>query len=30
MKALDSMNIPNGKGRTVDFSEAWGVPLFKN
>lgn len=30
MDALDSLAIPNGKGRTVDFTEAWGVPLFQN
>jgi hypothetical protein len=30
MIALDSLAIPDGKGRTVDFTEAWGIPLFQN
>ncbi|TVY14435.1 Glycerol 2-dehydrogenase (NADP(+)) [Lachnellula arida] len=30
MKVLDAMGIPGGAGRTVDFTEAWGVPLFTN
>ena len=30
MKALDDMALPNGEGRTVDFTDAWGVPLFQN
>jgi len=29
MKKLDEYSIPGGKGRTVDFTEAWGVPLFQ-
>ena len=28
MKALDNLEIPDGKGRTINFSETWGVPLF--
>ncbi|KAK0256781.1 hypothetical protein LTR91_000235 [Friedmanniomyces endolithicus] len=28
MEALDALAVPNGKGRTVDFTEKWGVPLF--
>lgn len=30
MKALDSLAIPEDKGRTVDFTESWGIPLFQN
>ena len=30
MKALDDLEIPNGGGRTIDYSEAWGVPLFQD
>ncbi|KAI9049385.1 hypothetical protein LZ554_006419 [Drepanopeziza brunnea f. sp. 'monogermtubi'] len=30
VEALDSLALPNGGGRTVDFSEAWGVKLFQN
>lgn len=30
MKALDGLEIPGEAGRTIDFSEAWGVPLFTN
>ncbi len=29
-KALDGLEIANGEGRTIDFTEAWGVPLFQN
>ncbi|TKA67780.1 hypothetical protein B0A55_06863 [Friedmanniomyces simplex] len=28
MEALDGLAVPNGEGRTVNFTEAWGVPLF--
>lgn len=30
MTILSSMEIPDGKGRTVDFNDAWGVALFTN
>ncbi len=30
MKAIDSLAIPGGEGRTVDFTESWGIPLFQN
>ena len=30
MKTLDGLEIPNGEGRTVDFTETWGVPLFQD
>ncbi|KAJ9604352.1 hypothetical protein H2200_011186 [Cladophialophora chaetospira] len=30
MAALDAMEIPNGRGRTNDYSSAWGVDLFTN
>ena len=30
MKALNDMALPDEKGRTVDFADAWGVPLFKD
>jgi enhancing lycopene biosynthesis protein 2 len=30
MQALDSLAIPGGLGRTVDFTEQWGIPLFQN
>jgi glycerol 2-dehydrogenase (NADP+) len=30
MAALSGMEIADGKGRTVDFAEAWGVALFTN
>ncbi|KIY04127.1 uncharacterized protein Z520_00819 [Fonsecaea multimorphosa CBS 102226] len=30
MKALDKLEIPNGKGRTIDYSDEWGVNLFTN
>ena len=29
-KALDDLEIPDGKGRTIDFTKAWGVNLFTN
>jgi diketogulonate reductase-like aldo/keto reductase len=29
MKALDALAQPGDSGRTVDFREEWGVPLFK-
>ncbi|KAE9369403.1 Aldo/keto reductase [Stipitochalara longipes BDJ] len=30
MEALNSLAIPDGKGRTVDFSKPFGIPLFQN
>lgn len=30
VKALDALEIPNGAGRTIDFTESWGVKLFQN
>ncbi|OQU97572.1 hypothetical protein CLAIMM_03485 isoform 2 [Cladophialophora immunda] len=30
MKGLDALEIPNGKGRTISYSEEWGVNLFTN
>jgi diketogulonate reductase-like aldo/keto reductase len=30
MKALDALALPDGKGRTIDFTEDWGIPLFTN
>ena len=27
-KALDDLEKPNGEGRTIDFTEAWGVKLW--
>ena len=30
MGELGAMGIPGGKGRTVDFTEAGGVPLYQN
>ncbi|KAK3714192.1 hypothetical protein LTR37_007994 [Vermiconidia calcicola] len=30
MKAINELEIPGGKGRNTDFSEAWGVPLFRD
>ena len=30
MKALDDLEIPNGEGRTIDFTEAWGIKLWQN
>ena len=30
MKVLNALEIPNGKGRTVDFSKKWGVELYTN
>jgi diketogulonate reductase-like aldo/keto reductase len=30
MEALDAMAQPGDKGRTVDPSEEWGIPLFAN
>lgn len=29
-KAIDALAQPGDSGRTVDFRETWGVPLFKN
>lgn len=28
MKALDALEIPDGKGRTNDFTDRWGVSLY--
>ncbi|EXJ55969.1 hypothetical protein A1O7_08900 [Cladophialophora yegresii CBS 114405] len=30
MAALDSLEVPNGKGRTNDYSAVWGVNLYTN
>lgn len=30
VKALDGMALPNEEGRTVDFNDAWDIPLFKD
>ena len=30
MKTLDDLAIPDSKGRTIDFTEEWGVKLYKN
>ena len=30
MKALDALEIPYGKGRTIDFTEQWGVKLYQD
>lgn len=29
-KAIDALARPGTEGRTVDFSEDWGVPLYQN
>ena len=29
-KALDDLEIPNRQGRTIDFTEEWGVALWQN
>lgn len=29
-KTIDGLALPGTEGRTVDFSEAWGIPLFQN
>ena len=29
-KAIDALALPGSEGRTIDFTEAWGVPLFQN
>lgn len=29
-KMLDELEISDGKGRTIDFTEAWGVKLWQN
>jgi glycerol 2-dehydrogenase (NADP+) len=29
-KALDALALPGDQGRTVDFTEEWGIPLFTN
>ena len=28
--ALSALEIPDGKGRSVDFTDAWEIPLFQN
>ena len=30
MKALDALEIPDSKGRTIDFTEQWGVKLYQD
>jgi glycerol 2-dehydrogenase (NADP+) len=30
MQALNDLEIPNGEGRTIDFTEEWGVKLWQN
>ena len=30
MAALDALEIPNGKGRTIDYTDKWLVNLFTN
>ncbi|KAE8448278.1 hypothetical protein EG329_009709 [Mollisiaceae sp. DMI_Dod_QoI] len=30
MTALDSMALPGSQGRTVDFTEAWAIPIFED
>jgi diketogulonate reductase-like aldo/keto reductase len=30
MATLNAMEVPSGKGRTVDYNEKWGVKLFSN
>ncbi|ETN41004.1 uncharacterized protein HMPREF1541_02936 [Cyphellophora europaea CBS 101466] len=30
MKALDDLEIPDGAGRTIDFTEEWGIKLWQN
>lgn len=30
MKALNDLEIPNGEGRTIDFTEEWGIKLWQN
>ena len=29
VKILDGLEIPNGKGRTIDFVDEWGVQLWQ-
>lgn len=29
-KELDELEIPNEKGRTIDFKEIWGVKLWQS
>lgn len=28
-KALDDLEVPNGKGRSIDFTEEWGIKLWQ-
>lgn len=30
MKALDDLEVPNGKGRSIDFTDEWGVELYQS
>jgi hypothetical protein len=30
MEALDSLAIPEDKGRTINLPDFWGVPVFQN
>jgi glycerol 2-dehydrogenase (NADP+) len=30
MQALNDLEIPDGKGRTIDFTEKWGIKLWQN
>ncbi len=30
MEALNSLAIPDYKGRTIDYSDDWGVALFQD
>lgn len=30
VRALDDLAVPQERGRTIDFTEAWGVQLFQN
>lgn len=29
MKTLDDLEVPDGQGRSIDFTEAWGVKLWQ-
>lgn len=29
MKTLNDLEVPNGQGRSIDFTEAWGVKLWQ-
>ena len=30
MKALNDLEVPDGEGRTIDWTEAWGIKLWQN